>query len=481
MRLQFLGAARQVTGSMYHLDTPASQFLVDCGFYQGQDHPRGQNRRDFGFDVAELDWVLLTHAHIDHSGLLPRLATMGFRGEVITTPATADLCELMLLDSAHLQEEDAAFDLKKWRKHGRRGPPPLPLYTVADARNCLRSFRSVPYNRTKELARGLSVRFRDAGHILGAASIEVWITAAGRERKLVFSGDLGSSARPIIRDPQPPEPGDIVVTESTYGDRLHAPVEQTTAQFEQILKRTLTRGGQVIIPAFAVGRTQAVLYELANFLREGRIPQIPVFVDSPMAIDATDIFRRHPECFDEEMNELMRSGKSPFSFPQLKICRSREASIEINDFADPCVIISASGMCTGGRIRHHLRHHLRRRKDTLLFVGYQAAGTLGRRILDGARHVTIFPGETHKVRCQVEMLTGFSAHADRTELLTWVEAVGDGAEVIFCTHGEEQAALALAEGIRERLGVPVYVPEILDSFDLLEPRAGLSAQDGSVL
>ncbi len=473
MRLQILGAARQVTGSMYHVDTPAGQFLVDCGLYQGQDHPRGQNRRDFGFDIAELDWVLLTHAHIDHSALLPRLVAMGFRGEVITTPGTADLCELMLLDSAEIQEEDAAFDLKKWRKHGRHGPPPLPLYTVEDVHKCLRAFRSVPYNRTEELARGLSVRFRDAGHILGAASIEVWVTAAGRERKLIFSGDLGSLGQPIVRDPQLPEPGDIVLIESTYGDRHHDPYAETVARFEEIVERTIAQGGQVIIPAFAVGRTQAVLYELANLLRAGRIPEIPVFVDSPMAIDATEIFRRHPECFDEEMNELIRSGNSPFSFPQLKICRSREASMAINDFTDPCVIISASGMCTGGRIRHHLRHHLRRRQDTLLFAGYQAAGTLGRRILEGARYVTIFPREHHKVRCRVEMLDGFSAHADRDELLAWAEAVGSGAEAIFCTHGEEQAALALAEGIRERLAVPVHVPEILDSFDLLEPRADI--------
>ncbi len=468
MRLQFLGASRQVTGSMYYLETKAGKLLVDCGLYQGRDHPRQQNRRDFGFNVGELDWVLLTHAHLDHCGLLPRLSALGFRGEVIATSGTADLCELMLLDSAHIQQEDAEFDRKKWRKHGRDGPPPLPLYTVDDVHRCLRQFGPVAYDRAQKLAPGLTVRFRDSGHILGAASLEIWTTEQGQQRKLVFSGDLGSPGRPIVRDPHRPEPGDVVVTESTYGDRCHEPPEQTAARFEQIIEQTLTQGGQVIIPAFAVGRTQGVLYELANFIRAGRIPEIPVFVDSPMAIEATEILRRHPECFDEEMNQFIRSGRSPFKFPQLRICRRREASMAINDFPDPCIIISASGMCSGGRIRHHLRHHLRRPEDTLLFVGYQAAGTLGRRILDGARQVTVFPRERHKVRCRVEMLDGFSAHADRDELLAWVEAVGDGAQAIFCTHGEEEAALALAAAIRQRLAVPVHVPEILDSFDLLK-------------
>ena len=468
MRLQLLGAARQVTGSMYYLDTHAAKLLVDCGFYQGQGHPRQQNRRDLGFDFAELDWVLLTHAHLDHSGLLPRLATMGFRGQVCTTPGTTDLCELMLLDSAEIQTEDAEFDRKKWRKHGRHGPPPLPLYTVEDVHKCLQHFRPVGYNQTQELSPGLTVRFRDAGHILGAASVELWVTEQGQQRKLVFSGDLGSLGQPIVRDPQLPEPGDIVLIESTYGGRHHQPYPETVARFEEIVTRTIARGGQVIIPAFAVGRTQTVLYELANLLRAGRIPEIPVFVDSPMAIEATEIFRRHPECFDAEMNELIRRGNSPFNFPQLKICRRREASIAINDFPDPCVIISASGMCTGGRIRHHLRHHLERRNDTLLFVGYQAAGTLGRRILDGARYATIFPGEHHKVRCRVERLDGFSAHADHDELLAWVEPVAGNADAVLCTHGEEEAALALAQAIEQRIAVPVYVPEILDSFDLLE-------------
>jgi len=469
MTLQFLGAARQVTGSMYYLQTQAGKFLVDCGFYQGPDHPRQQNHRDFGFDVRKLDWVLLTHAHLDHCGLLPRLAAKGFRGKVICTSGTADLSELILLDSAHIQQEDAEFDMKRWRRHGRHCPPPLPLYTVDDAHNCLRAFREVPYDQVEELAPGLSVRFRDAGHILGSASVEIWIGEGTEQRSVVFSGDLGSSGRPILRDPHLPEPANVVVTESTYGDRRHEPYEQTVTRFTEIVAATLAGGGQVIVPSFAVGRTQAVLYELAELIRSGQIPAIPVFIDSPMAIEATEILRRHPECFDEEMNQLIRADQSPFQLPQLKICRSRDASIAINDFRDPCIIVSASGMCMGGRIRHHLRHHLERPQDMLLFVGYQAAGTLGRAIVDGARRVQVFPREHHDVRCRVERVDGFSAHADSAGLVDWVTAVGAEAEAIFCTHGEEPAATVLAQQLRQRLTGSVYVPEILDVVDLRRP------------
>jgi len=469
MRLQFLGAARQVTGSMYYLQTEAGEFLVDCGFYQGPDHPRQQNHRDFGFDVRKLDWVLLTHAHLDHCGLLPRLTAMGFQGEVICTSGTADLSELVVLDSAHIQQEDSEFDMKRWRRHGRHGPPPLPLYSVEDAHNCLQAFRDVSYDQVEELAPGLSVRFRDAGHILGAASVEIWIEEASESRRVVFSGDIGSSGRPILRDPHRPELADVVVTESTYGDRQCESYEQTVAKFAEVVQSTLAGGGQVIIPAFAIGRTQAVLYELAELIRSDQIPAIPVFIDSPMAIEATEILRRHPECFDEEMNQLIQADQSPFQLPQLKICRSRDASIAINDFRDPCIIISASGMCTGGRIRHHLRHHLERPQDMLLFVGYQAAGTLGRAIVDGARHVQVFPHEYHKVRCRVEQINGFSAHADSAELMEWVTAVGGEAEAIFCTHGEEAAATALAQQLRQRLTASVYVPELLDVVDLRRP------------
>ncbi len=482
MRLQFLGAARQVTGSMYYLQTQAGKFLVDCGFYQGPDHPRQQNRRDFGFDVTELDWVLLTHAHLDHCGLLPRLAALGFNGEIICTSGTADLSELILLDSAHIQQEDAEFDMKRWRKHSRQGPPPLPLYTVEDAHNCLQTFRDVSYDQVEELAPGLAVRFRDAGHILGAASVEIWIGEGGEERSVVFSGDLGNSGRPILRDPHLPEPADVVVTESTYGDRRHEPYEQMVAGFAEIVGTTLSEGGQVIIPSFAVGRTPAVLYELAELIRTDQIPAIPVFMDSPMAIEATEILRRHPECFDEEMNQLIRADQSPFQLPQLEICRSRDASIAINDFRDPCIIVSASGMCTGGRIRHHLRHHLERPEDTLLFVGYQAAGTLGRAIVGGVRRVRVFPHEYHDVRCRVEQVDGFSAHADSTELVDWVTVVGADAEAIFCTHGEEPAATALAQQLRQKLTAPVYVPELLDVVDLRRPslidNVGIAGQAG---
>jgi len=321
----------------------------------------------------------------------------------------------------------------------------------------------------EELAPGLSVRFRDAGHILGSASVEIWIGEGTEQRSVVFSGDLGSSGRPILRDPHLPEPANVVVTESTYGDRRHESYEQTVTRFTEIVAATLAGGGQVIVPSFAVGRTQAVLYELAELIRSGQIPAIPVFIDSPMAIEATEILRRHPECFDEEMNQLIRADQSPFQLPQLEICRSRDASIAINDFRDPCIIVSASGMCMGGRIRHHLRHHLERPQDMLLFVGYQAAGTLGRAIVDGARRVQVFPREHHDVRCRVERVDGFSAHADSAGLVDWVTAVGAEAEAIFCTHGEEPAATVLAQQLRQRLTGSVYVPEILDVVDLRRP------------
>ena len=475
MRLSFLGAARQVTGSKFWLQVPVGNVLIDCGLYQGQDHPRFQNRLDLDIEPADIDWVLLTHAHIDHSRLLPRLYRLGFRGRVVTTSATADLCELMLLDSAHIQEEDAAFDLKKWRDRGRPGPPPQPLYTVQDARQCLETFEPVAYDERIELAPTLAVRFRDAGHILGSASIEVWVSEGNREYKIVFSGDIGSSDRPILRDPQVPEGADFVVMESTYGDRLHEPRAQNMAQLKDIVHTTIQRRGHLLIPAFAVGRTQEVLFELADFVRDGDIPEIPVFVDSPMAIEATKIFRRHPECFDAEMNQLIQSEQSPFRFPGLQITRTRQASMRINDFREPCIIISASGMCTGGRIRHHLRHHLGHHNDTLLFVGYQAAGTLGRQILDGAKYVDVFPGQTHKVRCRVESLDGFAAHADRAGLLDWAQVSAAQAQVIFIAHGEEEAACALGQAIVEKLDLCVCIPEAFDTYDLLD-RASIQAQ-----
>ena len=471
MQLTFLGAARQVTGSRFWLQTSAGNILVDCGLYQGQDHPRVQNKLDFDFDPTAIDWVLLTHAHIDHSGLLPRLYKLGFRGQVITTEATADLCELMLLDSAHIQQEDAQFDLKKWRRRGRPGPPPQPLYTVKDAEQCLQTFQPVAYDEKISLAPELTVRFCDAGHILGSASIEVWAGNGDQQRKIVFSGDIGGPDRPILRDPQVPEGADFVVIESTYGDRSHDPHSHSLFRLKDIVRTTLRRGGHLLIPAFAVGRTQEVLFEIAELIRSGDIPETPVFVDSPMAIEATEIFRRHPECFDAEMRHLIASHRSPFRFPGLKITRNREESMAINDFRQPCIIISASGMCTGGRIRHHLRHHLSHNDDTLLFVGYQAAGTLGRRILDGAQYVEIFPGETHEVRCEVESLQGFSAHADRAGLLAWLQEAAQQAQAVFVVHGEQQPALAFRDAATERLDFPIYIPEVFDSYDLLDVAA----------
>lgn len=465
MKLGFYGAARTVTGSQYVLSVADSKVLVDCGMFQGSSHMRNQNRMDFHLNPVELDCVLVTHAHIDHCGLLPRLVASGFKGDIVTTEATADLLEVMLMDSAHIQEEDAKYDLQKWQKHGRVGPPPQPLYTAEDVGPALALVRAVPYEELTEAAGGVQVRFRDAGHIIGSALLEVWANEDNETRKIVFSGDLGRDDQVLLRDVEEVTEADFLVTESTYGNRIHPDIDAQSDRFAEIVREVIERKGHLVIPAFAVGRSQAMLYALNLLVEGGHIPVIPVFLDSPMAIRATEIVRKHRECFDADALALLAHGDQPTEFPGLSFSRSVAESKAINDVEGPCIIISASGMCTAGRIRHHLRNHLPHANDTVLIVGFQAAGTLGQILQSGVEQVKLF-SRNIPVNATIETLSGFSAHADLPQMLKWTSKIR-GLRNVFVCHGEEEAALDYTATLHRRLGLDTYAPEAGFVADLL--------------
>ncbi len=469
MRLQFLGAARTVTGSQYLLQLPGANILIDCGLYQGRDQEPYTPHHRFDFDPAKLDAVLLTHAHIDHSGLIPRLCRLGFRGDIFATSATTDLCAVMLLDSAHIQEEDAQWDMRKWRRGQQNTPPPGPLYNAEDVEQTMTQFVPVQYDEEVRVADGVSVRWVDAGHILGAASLEIWVNEDGVQRKLVFSGDIGDRGRPILRDPTLIESADFVVMESTYGNRNHPPIEHTSEQLADAIKRTVREKGQVLVPSFAVGRTQELLYRLDRLIASGDLPELPVFVDSPLASRATRVFEQHHECYDADSLRLLAQGDDPLSFPSLRFTRSVEESKRLNALAEPAVIISASGMCTAGRIRHHLHHRLEKGNHLVLFVGYQARGTLGRILQDGVKNVKLF-GRRHRVRARIESVQGLSAHADQPMLLEWVQAI-KGPRTVFVTHGEPESAFTFAKLVEAETGSPVCVPSLREHVDLLDEAA----------
>lgn len=455
MQLSFLGAAREVTGSCFLVEADGIRFLVDCGMVQGGREAAARNREPFGFDPASIDFVLLTHAHIDHSGLLPKLTRAGFKGPIYATAATVDLLGVMLPDSAHIQESDAKRDAKRSRE---KNPRP-PLYTLQDARECLKQARSVDYDREFAPRVGVRCRLRDAGHILGSAIIEVWVTERGRATKLVFSGDLGQPGRPILRDPTLIEEADILVIESTYGNRLHKDLAAIEDEMIDIVEQTLfQRGGNVIMPAFAVGRTQQVLYLLHRLASQGRLRQPKVFVDSPMATQATRITREHMELFDEQAKQLAGWYARGKDLPYLHFTESVEESKALNQIRSGAIIISASGMCDAGRIRHHLRHSLPRRECSVLIPGFQAQGTLGRRLVEGAKRVRIF-GEDIPVRAAIHSVDGLSAHADRSALLEWVGAFRKPPAQTFVVHGEVTAAQALADTLSQKPGWRVAVPE----------------------
>lgn len=460
MKLTFLGAAREVTGSCYLVETASTRFLIDCGMVQGAGAADTRNRQPFGFDPKSLDFVLLTHAHIDHSGLLPKLVKDGFRGPILTTAATSDLLEVMLPDSAHIQEaaaERAARDRHR-RSRGQQAPP-MPIYTIRDAEACLRQVRPVPYDESFTPHPDVVCTFRDAGHILGSAIIELWITEAGETVKLVFSGDLGQLGRAILHDPARIAEADILVMESTYGDRAHRNQAATLDEMVSIISDVRARGGNVIMPAFAVGRTQEILYHLHCLTRQRRLHDLRIFVDSPMANRATRITTRHLELFDEQAHALAEWHDEGMGLPILHFTASTEESKALNQIRTGAIIISASGMCDAGRIRHHLRWNLPRPESAVLITGFQAQGTLGRRLVDGAQRVRIF-GDDIAVHASVHTLNGFSAHADRPALLDWASGFHKPPARVLVTHGEASAADTFAQALRTDLGWSVEVPSL---------------------
>jgi metallo-beta-lactamase family protein len=452
---------------MHLLSLNGGQVLLDCGLYQGRRKEAFERNRSLPFDARDIDAVVLSHAHIDHSGNLPSLVKNGFSGPIYATSATRDLAASMLLDSAHIQESDVAYVNKRRARQGKVLFEPL--YTRQDASNTLTHFTSVEYERPFEPLPGLQVHFRDAGHILGSALVVLDVDEAGRRFRLVFSGDIGRKGLPILRDPQAAEDADYVIMESTYGNRMHASTGEAKEMLRQAVQETYERRGKLLIPAFAVGRTQELAYRLNQLWEAGQLPPIDVFVDSPLAVNLTEAFRLHPEVYDEEMRaaKLNEVDRDPLGFKRLRYIRSVEDSKRLNDLETPAVIISASGMCEAGRILHHLKNNIENPRTTVLFVSYQAEHTLGRKLLDGQDPVPILGGE-YRVRAQVKRADGYSAHADRAELLSWaarVQAEGD-LKRVFLVHGEEESMLALAEGLRGQGIAQVEMPERGQVFEL---------------
>lgn len=453
VKLQFLGGAGNVTGSSHLLEINGTRVLIDCGFYQERDL-QGRNWEPFAFDPAGVDAVALTHGHLDHCGLLPRLVREGFKGVILATSPTADIAEIVMRDAAHIQAEDAAFKKKRHIKEGRTSKYGYePLYTAQDVERVLPLFSILPFGAKRKIGTGVTLEFSKAGHILGAASIRITGERHGKTRSIVFSGDIGRPDTPILQDPEPFDGGDIVCMESTYGNRLHKRTSSIQDTLVRVIQSTVKAGGNVVIPSFAIERTQELLYRLGNLLREGRIPPLPVFVDSPMAVKVTEVFLRHPELFDEETQALLRAGNHPCDFEGLRLTRSVDESKALNKRPGTAIIIAGSGMCTGGRIKHHLRNNLERPESTILFVGYQAYGTLGRYILEGAHRVRLF-GQMLSVHARIEKVNGMSAHADQAELLDWLKGQGSPPEAVFMVHGEKAASEALAERVTQDLGIP---------------------------
>jgi len=492
MNITFFGAAQQVTGSCTLLECAGKYILVDCGLPQGNDEE--ESGIELPFVASSIDYLLLTHAHIDHSGRIPLLIKDGFKGKILTTEATIALCAIMLADSGHIQEMEAEWKSRKSRRAGRGGVDPL--YTVEDAQEAMQYFEPCKYETIIDLGGGIKVRFVDAGHLLGSASIEVWLKEGNETRKLVFSGDIGNFDQPLIKDPEYIDNADFVVMESTYGNRLHkrpenavgysVPTSVRAEELADIVERTFLRGGNVVIQAFAVGRTQEILY-LLRVIIENKLcpsfPEIPVFVDSPLSVKATNVFAGNIFGYmDEETMILVKKGINPILFPSLTTITEVEGSKALNRRKESCVIISSSGMCEAGRIKHHLKHNLWRPESTVLFSGYQAGGTLGRSILDGTRHVTIF-GELIDVRCEVTELHGISGHADQNGLVKWLTSFKKEPRMAFIVHGDKEVAPWFAAFVTKTLGIRAYAPEVMQHFNLLDEASFPAAMrvDDSVL
>ncbi len=463
-KLTFFGASRNVTGSCYLLETSDVRVLVDCGLYQERGY-QDRNWQPFPFNPETLDAVFLTHAHLDHCGLLPKLVRDGYKGKIFCTQATAEIAQIILLDSAHLQEEDAIYKAKRHRREGHRGPyPELPLYTVRDAEAVVPHFAAVEYGsciRVKDVVEGC---YYEAGHVLGSASIGININLDGEKRRIIFSGDVGEPDRPIINDPAIFYEADYVVIESTYGNRTHEEHENTDiqAQLRDCINETVKAGGNIVVPSFALERSQEMLYHLNELFLRKEIPPITVFLDSPMAIRITEVFKHHAELFDREMMQRLRQGNSPFRFDNLKIVQTTEDSKAIKYTKGSAIIIAGSGMVTGGRIKHHLVNNLTRPESTVLFIGYQAQRTPGRHLLDGAKEVRLL-GQTYPVRARVVKIDGFSAHTDREGLLAWLSDMRMPPRCVFVTHGEETAATSFAEFLSKQTGWQTQVPGYQDT------------------
>ena len=464
MKLMFIGAAREVTGSCHYLEAAGFKILVDCGMEQGSDKFVNV---DLPVSYAEIDYVLLTHAHIDHAGMLPFIYARGFRGQVISTVATADLCGIMLKDSAHIQESETEWKNRKARRAGL--PEEEPLYGINDAMGVLELFHSYNYNQKVELEDGFTIRFIDVGHLLGSASVEIWITESGTSRKIVFSGDIGNKNKPLIRDPHYIKEADYVVMECTYGDRLHGVIPDHVSILAGIVQKTLDRGGNVVIPAFAVGRTQELLYMFRRIKAEKLVTGhdgFEVYVDSPLAVEATQIFKDNlVDCYDEETKELVMKGINPISFPGLKLSVTSEESKNINFNSKPKVIISAAGMCDAGRIRHHLKHNLWRRSCTIVFTGYQSIGTLGRSLIEGCSEVRLF-GETIQVEANIEQMEGMSSHADMEGLIAWLNAFEEKPRQVFLVHGDDQVCSSFEQLLEKDYGYRVKAPHSGSVYEL---------------
>ncbi|WP_313757380.1 MBL fold metallo-hydrolase [Tissierella sp.] len=467
MDIKFYGAAKMVTGSNYLVKTEKYNILIDCGMFQGNEEIERLNYNDFPYDPKEIDFLILTHAHIDHSGRIPKLVKEGFTGRIITTNATYDLCKIMLKDSAKIQESDVEWENRKRQRAGK--PPIEPLYTMDNAESSLKYFEPYFIDQKIKINDNIQIRFKDAGHILGSAIVELWVKEGSEEVKLVFSGDLGMPGRPIINNPDYIDEADYLIIESTYGNTIHESFEESTEKLIDIINKTVIRGGTVLIPSFAVGRTQELIYQLNKYYEYNpsieEHMRIPIYIDSPMAVEATEAFEKNSSSFNEEARTLVLKGDNPFEFDNLRYIKSQEESMALNKYTFPKVIISSSGMATAGRIRHHLKHNLWDKRNSLVFVGYQAEGTLGRILLDGKKQVKIL-GEEINVGAEIYDIEGFSGHADQNILLDWVNKFKKKPKKIFIVHGEEESAIALSTLIGHLYKIETIIPDIGNSFNI---------------